>query len=355
MSMEIKQDCLEGVSLEVTTKCNLNCTHCFALAGISRKEDLHWNKAVDIVAEGYSLGFRLLHITGGEPFLWKHIFQLIGYAVELGYKQFIINTNATLLSDDICRKLSGFNGKIALTCSINGDESIHESVRGTGTYLKTYNGIENALKYNIKVNIYTTVEKKLIPVLPVFVETLFRNFTGLKNLFLIQLRKSVDVQSTVFKKMLTPDDFIKLVQIAGLLSLKGYPVNILENPLSNVVANYLNMNWFPQSPAITRYGKIIVLRDGNITANHSSRDSYGVYKPGSLEKILLSSKYLEDVDSNKDVCILCKFSKICGSNGMIHPSSNDHNDSNDGNYFCKKVLELCYDNNRIAKNVQYKT
>ena len=341
MYMEIKQDRLEGVSIEVTTKCNLNCTHCFALAGISNKENLHWNKAVDIAAEGFSLGFRLLHITGGEPFLWKHIFQLISYALDLGYTQIIINTNATLLSDEICRKLSDYNEKIALTCSINGDESIHESVRGAGTYQKTYNGIENALKYNINVNIYTTVEKKLLPVLPVFVETLFRNFSGLKNLFLIQLRKSVDVQSSVFKKMLSPDDFIKLVQIAGLLSLKGYPVNILENPLSNVVANYLNMNWFPQSPAITRYGKIIVLSNGNITANHSSRISYGYYSDGMLAKVLRSEQYRNDVHSNSTMCPSCEFFSVCRANGMVHSSSTEHNNSQDENLFCRKVLQIC--------------
>jgi len=352
-NMPIEQNLLEVLSLEVTTKCNLNCTHCFALAGISKKEPLEWNRALDIVKEGFHLGFRLLHLTGGETFLWKYIFKLLDFVFGLGYTKIIINTNAMLLTDKICKKLAMYDGKIILTCSINGDKSIHESVRGGGTYKKACAGIEKALEYGINVDIYTTVEKKLLPNLPIFVDTLFKQFIGLKNLFLIQLRNVERGAITFLDQMLSPNDFIKLVRLTGFLRLKGYPLYILENPLSNVVANCMNMDWLPKSPEINRYGKIMVLSSGKITANHSSRDSYGYYSPGKLEKILTSARYLEDVDKNTVICPLCEFYTICGFQGMIQPSSKDHNNTEGEVPFCKKVLQNCNDNDEFTKDVEF--
>ena len=347
--MKIKQDCLEVVSIEVSTKCNLACSHCFALADIPNREDMNIHTALEIVKEGYDTGFRILHITGGEPFLWKHIFDLLDYAIALEYEQILVNTNATLLTNEFCQKIKKYGEKIILTCSINGDKNLHESVRGANTYIKSSTGIKNALIYNIHVDIYTTVEKKLLPVLPVFVDGIFKAFPELKNLVLIQLRKTKSKTVSIFEKMLSPDDFIKLVRMTGFLSLRGYPVNILENPLANVVADFINMNWLPKSPQITRYGKIIVLSNGNITANHSSRNSYGIYKNGMLKTVVTSEKYLNDMKPESAVCPECEFFNVCRSNGMVHPSSKDHNNSQDDVPFCKKVLQLCSLNAKLTK------
>jgi hypothetical protein len=179
----------------------------------------------------------------------------------------------------------------------------------------------------------------LLPGLPVFADTLFKQFNGIRNLFFIQLRNTESGTSAFLDRMLSPNDFITLVRVTGFLRLQGFPVQIMENPVSNVVANCLYMKWLPKSPEITRYGKIIVLRNGDITSNHSSRYSYGTYRDGKLEKVLASARYLEDTGSKKVICLVCEFYKLCQSLGMNHPSSKDHNNTLDEVAFCKKVLQ----------------
>lgn len=353
----IYQDLLEGLSLEVTTECNLSCTNCFALAGINKKIDLDFDKAFNIVKEGYDLGFRSLHLTGGETFLWQHIFHLLDFAFELGYTQIVINTNAILLTDKVCKKLFPYGKKLKLTCSINGDKSAHEYFRGQGTYIKSCAGIKKALEHEISVDIFTTAGKTLLPKLPLFVDNLFARFSGINSLFLIQLRNTQSETGQTRLQMLSPDEFINLVQVAGLLTLKGYPISFLENPLTNVVAGTLNINWMPKSPMITRYGKITLLSNGDITANHSSRDSYGSYSPGRLEEVLSSAGYVDDTGANKDICPVCQFSTLCRSQGMLHPSSVDHNDngtrdSGAESLFCKKVLQRCVEGSKTINHAE---
>lgn len=349
----IRKSPLEVLSLEVTTECNLDCTYCFALAGISQKKEIEWNSASNIIKEGFQTGFRRLHLTGGEPFLWKHIFRLLDFAFDLGYNEIIINTNAILLTEPTCRKLASYDRKIILTCSINGARSIHESIRGAGSYEKSCAGIEKALEHKLNVNIFTTIGKRALPDIPVFTDALFKRYPGINNLLFIQLRNVAAGSKNILDHMLSPKDFIKLVQFTSFLHLGGYPAGILENPLSNVVACSLNMNWLPKSPEITRYGKMMILCNGDITANHSSRDSYGTYRPGKLEKVLTSRRYLEDVGPDRETCPNCEFHHICSSGGMIHPSLRSHDHTEERKLFCKEALQHCYKNSESIKNMNF--
>ncbi|MCP4130213.1 MAG: radical SAM protein [bacterium] len=335
----IKQN--EVLSLEVTTRCNLSCRNCFALAELSRQANMEWETTKKIAEEGCTLGFKILHLTGGEPFLWEHTYKLLDYAFDIGYEKFLINTNATLLNSEKCERLVPYKEKLILTCSINGPQNIHESIRGTGAYEKACAGIDTALQHELNVDIYTTVGKDLLPQIPVFVESLFKRFPNIKNHFIIQLRRVENDFYPLLDKMLSPQDFISLVTMTGLLFLNDYPIFFLENPLSTVVANLRKMDWLPASPAISRNGKLIVLQDGTITANHSSRESYGNYTPGELNRVLNSNNFLQDISPDTEICPPCEFNEICRAYGMLRPSSYNHSDIKNKaeEPFCKRVLQ----------------
>jgi MoaA/NifB/PqqE/SkfB family radical SAM enzyme len=85
------------LSVEVTTRCNLNCGHCFAKAALEEFSDMSYDMAAQAAREGREAGFSTFHITGGEPLLWPGLFDLLGHAAELDYEKIIINTNGLLL------------------------------------------------------------------------------------------------------------------------------------------------------------------------------------------------------------------------------------------------------------------
>lgn len=87
----------------VTTQCNLNCTYCEDFGarrnGEALMSTLEDAKQILDVVRG---GVQNLWLTGGEPLLAPHIFDLVTYARrDLRFRKLSLITNGTLLSDHL--------------------------------------------------------------------------------------------------------------------------------------------------------------------------------------------------------------------------------------------------------------
>ena len=107
------------LSIEVTTHCNSACSHCFVRAGMKKPSSLPLNVVKDIISEGHDLGYGKLHLTGGEPLLWEGLFEAIESAVDLGYQSIFLNTNGTLLTEEIASRLASYDG-LKISVSLEG-------------------------------------------------------------------------------------------------------------------------------------------------------------------------------------------------------------------------------------------
>jgi len=291
-----------------------------------------------IINEGHSLGYRSLHLTGGEPLLWDELLNTIDYSLNLGYESIFINSNGTLLSEDICKKLSFFGSKVSFSVSLQGPEEFHDSIRGKGSWKKAVRGIDNALVFNIPLNIFTSVGKSLLPILPVFADNVFNRFPDIKYLTLIQLIRVADDSLDLSEEVLDPDDFINMVRSAALLNVYGHRVNILENPLARAAAIKMGMPWLPMVPPLHRSGRLVVMADGSITLSHSNRESLGMYTPGILEKTISSGEYEKASGPDTSTCPDCLYYKLCIDNRMIRPSE-WYRDMNSEEKYCRRVLD----------------
>ena len=174
----------DRLSLEVTTRCNSFCSHCFVRARGQQRSSLAPDLVRTITREGYEAGYRRLHITGGEPLLWEGLLPVFDYAFALGYQAAFLNTNGTLLTRELSRKLAMYRG-LAISVSLQGPRERHELVRGKGSYDRALKGINNALNAGLPVHIYTTVSRSMIPDLPGFAEQVFDTYPGLEQLTFI--------------------------------------------------------------------------------------------------------------------------------------------------------------------------
>jgi MoaA/NifB/PqqE/SkfB family radical SAM enzyme len=307
------------LSIEVTTRCNSACSHCFVRARGPRKSTLSPDIVHAIVREGYEGGYRRLHVTGGEPLLWHGLLRIFDYAFALGYQKAFLNTNGTLLTGKVSRKLAMYRG-LDVSVSLQGLRGRHDFVRGKGSYDRAWRGIENALSAGLPVHIFTTVGRSLIPDLPRFAEGLFTAFPGIKQLTLIQV---IRVPADVFdlsKEVLRPDDFLRLVQMVSLLNLYGLKVDLLNNPLAAVASKFLKMPWLPPSPPLYRRGSIMITAEQRITLAHSTTEYFGIYEPGILPRIINSDDYCRAVSENPLICGNCVYSCLCNIEGMVRPS-----------------------------------
>lgn len=330
----------ENLTIELTTRCTNACTHCFARAGMSSYCDLPVETAQTLLAEGYELGYRHLHLTGGEPFLWKDIFPLIERAFSSGYETVFINTNGALLDTARCAALSKFGEGLMLSLSLQGPRELHERVRGEGSFDKACNGLYNALEAGVKTSVYTTVGRGIMPQLPRFAEWLFSAFQRVERLILIQLVRVHGDALDLADDLLAPDDFIALVKTAALLNLYfDKRISILENPLAGVVASLLEMPWLPKTPPLLRDGRIVIMANNSITCAHSVRNSIGVYTPGMLRTALQSKEYRDSVSEDEVTCPQCRFLGPCRESGMLRPSE-PFRDMDETIPYCKRVLRL---------------
>lgn len=327
----------ESLSIEVTTQCNSACLHCFARAGVARRSSLSVDLVKGIVAEGHNAGYRHLHITGGEPLLWDGLFEILDYSFGMGYKTVLLNTNGTVLTKDVANRLAAYNC-LSISVSLEGPESLHDRLRGKGSYRRAVRGIERALEAGNVLIVFTVARKGLLPELPHFAEDLYKRFPGIKYLALIQLIRVTDNGFALSEELLEPEDFLQLVQTVSLLNLYGLRSVVIRNPLVSLVSELIGMPWIPKAYPLYRDGSMIVMANRNITAVHSSRNSFGSYKAGMIQKVLASDGYRKAVGPDEITCPSCKYIEMCRKNGMIRPSEG-YRDMYSEVPYCKRVLD----------------
>lgn len=326
----------EALDIEVTTCCNGSCLHCFARSGISRNSSLRIGLVKEIIAEGYDAGYRHLHITGGEPLLWEGLFETLEYGFGVGYKTIFMNTNGTLMTKEIGKRLADYS-RFSMSVSLDGPEDQHDRIRGKGSYRRTIRGIENALNTGNHLTIFTTVTKRLLPKLPYFVDDLYKEFPAINSLILIQLISITDGAFPLSKELLEPEDFIRLVRMVALLNVASLRTIVKKNPLANVVSKLIDMPWIPWVPPLYREGSMIIMANRHIGVVHSNRNSFGGYRSGMIRKVQTSNMYRRTVGPDKSTCPLCKYFKLCKENGMIRPSE-AHRDLCFDTPYCRRVL-----------------
>jgi MoaA/NifB/PqqE/SkfB family radical SAM enzyme len=326
------------LSIEVTTRCNCACVHCFAGASHTAPAEIRAEVVKDILVQGYHTAYRHLHITGGEPLLYRHIFQVLDDAIDLGYETILLNTNGLLLDRSICSKLADYPG-LSVTISLEGTEVLHERFRGAGSHQKVLDGLENGIAAGLDIIVFTTACKSLLPVLPGFADTLAARFPGIRYLTLIRLVNTAGDTFPLPGECLAPGDFLELVNMVALVNLYGLQTRLLNDPLINVVSRMLDMCWVPVSQDLNQGDSLMVMADLSVYSSHTGRDNYGKYAPGSIDKILVSDQYRQASAPDMQVCPACGYTELCRASGLLRPAK-WHTPGRHDSPFCKTVLDL---------------
>lgn len=144
---------LLSLMVELLTKCNEKCIHCYIPQHTSNGVDTERIKK--LIDEFRDLGGLNLSLTGGEIFLRKDLFEIIEYARK-NYLRIFLLTNATMLDEEIVRRLK-CNNIAELSVSVYSlDSDVHDKITGVkGSLDKTLQGLSLAKKYNIPVTVKT--------------------------------------------------------------------------------------------------------------------------------------------------------------------------------------------------------
>jgi len=150
---------LTSVFINLTTRCNQKCPHCYIASEKNKKIDFPANKIINIIDELYENNGKSITLSGGEPLLHPDIKKIIKYASsKLNIR---LLTNGTLIDRDYANFLSDNN--VSVQISIDGsNEKIHDSIRGKGSFNLSINAIKHLKKagFEDNLNLCTTIMKQ---------------------------------------------------------------------------------------------------------------------------------------------------------------------------------------------------
>lgn len=144
----------ETASFHIVKPCNMACKFCYATFEDMRiTSQLSKEDAFKILDKLKSAGLQKITFAGGEPLLYKWIYEVIVYSKEIGLTTSII-TNGSLLTDEL---LTNFQGKLDwIGISVDSLNQTTNKLIGR-TYKDKINYLDLSLKikefgFRLKVN-----------------------------------------------------------------------------------------------------------------------------------------------------------------------------------------------------------
>ncbi|MEN6516647.1 MAG: radical SAM protein [Methanospirillum sp.] len=149
-----------SLELHLTDTCNLHCGHCYAGYSSDNHTFLSIRNIKKALGDFQKLGDCIsecptIALSGGEPLLHPDIIWIIDYCAS-NFPYLTILTNGRALTDDLLSLFADF-GNVGVQVSIEGNEYIHDKIRGIGTYKEVLSRIDSLGQHGINCRCAMTV------------------------------------------------------------------------------------------------------------------------------------------------------------------------------------------------------
>lgn len=308
---------LSEIKIELTYQCDLKCIHCSSEGSPELLEKISFNKAKDIVRSAVDLGVRQISLSGGEPFIWDDLKELIDFISQYQIKQNIYSNG---ISDNFKTIINNIpKDNIAFIFSLHGArETTHDSITNSiGSFERSIDSIKLSKKLGFKTEIH------FVP--------MRTNYQEIENL--IKLLKEININKISLLRFvpqgrgainrdldLNKKQYYQLKE--SILKLKNNSFEIRTgSPL-----NFLTIN--EQTVCTSGINKLIIAPDLSIypcdafkqvsSEKLLGEDKYSSLKKYSLKECWLKSKYLNYVREilkrdYQEPCKSCKYLDKCQS------------------------------------------
>jgi MoaA/NifB/PqqE/SkfB family radical SAM enzyme len=115
------------IQIHPTLRCNLFCKHCYSSSAPGKKEGLPSRALVNILEQAVPLGYNVVSLSGGEPFIYSELEQLVTASRSLGYFN-SVTTNGMLLRSQRAGRILRQLDLVAV--SVDGKQEAHDLMRG---------------------------------------------------------------------------------------------------------------------------------------------------------------------------------------------------------------------------------
>lgn len=152
---------LRVIHLNLTNKCNLKCIYCYAEERVNSRNLLQVGDFFNIIDSINNMSKNaVVVLTGGEPLLSGHVFDVAEYARNNGNQVHIL-TNGMFIDKSNAKQITEVSDLIQI--SLDGSTpDINDFHRGKGSYNKIIKAINVLLRHNAPLQISMTVTARNI-------------------------------------------------------------------------------------------------------------------------------------------------------------------------------------------------
>lgn len=306
---------LNKIYIHVTFRCQLSCSHCYAQADGTGKnqKDMSPESIEKLIYQAIESGFKEIVITGGEPLAHDDVKTLLRRLISIGKpsKQagLVLRTNLALPlgKDDLLLLAEAFDEMVV---SIDGDKTTHEKRRGKGTYRKTVNNLAQYLEITRRLS--GSAKVSITAVLNT------QDVCGHPGISVRQLADNLGIRHVKFRPMLPLGRATSCGELPGSHSLGAYlePEEIIENGIFPTSTCGIGQNLYvePSGDTFPCYA----CRQTNAFLGNAIHNGLG--------RILNSDSFCNltkhTVDTNKK-CKNCDMRYLCG--GACRAWGNEEN------------------------------
>lgn len=158
--------------LELTSRCNERCVHCYADSSPERTEVLEPELVDSVIEDAARLGYRRIQLTGGDPLISPTLLRAARAVRSTSVPILEIYTYGLALRDELLDALASLEPSFAFSY-YSSEPSIHDAITRTpGSCERTLRAIERALARGLPVRASIVVGAANATTVPATVDTL---------------------------------------------------------------------------------------------------------------------------------------------------------------------------------------
>ncbi len=298
--------------------CNLRCKHCYQED--YRCQDMDFETLKKIADEIIKALIRWdmygrISLTGGEPFLSKHLHRLLEY---LNQSERIISidilTNGTLITESDIKKMKSYKKLHQIQISLDGGTAeIHDSVRGAGNFEKALQGIRLLKQSGVEVALMYTLQQLNKDGYNDFIDVALR-----ENVDAITIERVTPCGQSALQDLIPADEirriYTEITRRANGMSSK--PVIRRARPLwINTMCDNIRSDCNIGGFCPVGFTALAILHDGTVLPCRRMEIPLGNILTDGLFKIWYSSEVLwkiRDKNNLKGKCHGCEHLSACG-------------------------------------------
>ena len=293
------------LQLHLLNSCNLQCRHCYDWK--DPVQSLTYEQQLMVIDNFSAFLMKMemdgeISFTGGEPLLYKKLADLLDYTKDqdVFIKPYILTNGTVTPGDDLLKCFVRHQAGIQI--SIDGNEKIHDEIRGPGNYQKSIQGIKNYLASGLEVSVHYVIMRRNIDAIPEFVQAM--EDLGIKR---VNFSRLTPIGPGSQEEMLNPTENRDIIKSIASLQ-KGRAVNLMSTrPLWYSVGS---SGFCPVG-----YNTITIDPAGKFTPCRRLPIILGDARYDSFFKAWFGSEFLQKMRKREDcveVCGTCQHANVCG-------------------------------------------